>query len=97
MLYWTTLNLAKLLTEKVRDVQEQEVDVETIGVVEAWKHSIFLCRNYVLNGLHDSMFDVYTKLKIVKELWESLNHMYKSEDDKAVKLCIAIYEEYFNI
>ncbi|GKA14044.1 hypothetical protein Tco_0693690, partial [Tanacetum coccineum] len=48
--------------------------------VEAWKHSDFLCHNYVLNGLVDSLYDVYCKTTIAKELWKSLERKYKTED-----------------
>ncbi|GKD78416.1 hypothetical protein Tco_1341037, partial [Tanacetum coccineum] len=51
-----------------------------VQAVEAWKHSDFLCRNYVLNGLVDSLYNVYCKTTIAKELWESLERKYKTED-----------------
>lgn len=58
MFYLTTLGLARLLIEAVPNVKEQESDVKTVSTVEAWKHSNFLCRNYVLNGLHNMQYDV---------------------------------------
>ncbi|GJZ83651.1 pol polyprotein [Tanacetum coccineum] len=35
-----------------------------VQVVEAWKHSDFLCHNYVLNSLIDSLYNVYIGTQI---------------------------------
>ncbi|GJR25430.1 retrovirus-related pol polyprotein from transposon TNT 1-94 [Tanacetum coccineum] len=51
-----------------------------VQAVEAWKHSDFLCHNYVLNGLIDPLYNVYCKTTTAKELWESLERKYKTED-----------------
>ena len=48
--------------------------------MDAWNHSDFLCRNYVLNGLKNTLYNVYNPLKTTKELWDSLNKKYKTED-----------------
>ncbi|GKB26129.1 hypothetical protein Tco_0865530 [Tanacetum coccineum] len=48
--------------------------------VEAWKHSDFLCHNYVLNGLVGSLYNVYCKTTTAKELWESLERKHKTKD-----------------
>ncbi|KAL5559487.1 hypothetical protein UlMin_035698 [Ulmus minor] len=57
-----------------------EHDIQAVSAVDAWKHSDFLCQNYVLNGLTDSLYNVYSDKKTAKELWESLDRKYKSED-----------------
>ena len=72
--YLTTLNLARLLTEEAPKIAEGTTgDVQTVSLVEAWKHSDILCRNYVLNGLVDSLYNVYCVTKTAKELWDSLD------------------------
>ncbi|GJU29687.1 retrotransposon protein, putative, ty1-copia subclass [Tanacetum coccineum] len=43
---------------------------EAVQAVEAWKHSDFLCHNYVLNGLVDDLYNMYCKTMTAKELWE---------------------------
>ncbi|GJR05014.1 hypothetical protein Tco_0527998 [Tanacetum coccineum] len=43
-----------------------------ISQVQAWKHSDFLCHNYVLNGLIDPLYNVYCKTQTPKIL-ESWN------------------------
>ncbi|XP_062100804.1 uncharacterized protein LOC133806728 [Humulus lupulus] len=75
-------------TEDPPTVGEDEVDMQTQHAVEAWKHAEFLCRNYILNGLSDSLYSVYSVKKTAKELWESLDHKYKAEDAGAKKLLV---------
>ncbi|KAL5570103.1 hypothetical protein UlMin_026678 [Ulmus minor] len=68
------------LTENAPVLKDDEQDIQAVSAVDAWKHSDFLCRNYVLNGLTDSLYNVYSDKKTAKELWESLDRKYKSED-----------------
>ncbi|GJW89030.1 hypothetical protein Tco_0164370 [Tanacetum coccineum] len=62
--YLITLNLALFLNETAPQVEppkEGKLSNAPVQVVEAWKHSDFLCHNYVLNGLVDSLYNVYSK------------------------------------
>ncbi|GKF22607.1 hypothetical protein Tco_0074929, partial [Tanacetum coccineum] len=58
----------------------QSSNAQAVQAMEAWKHSDFLCHNYVLNGLIDPLYNVYCKTTTAKELWESLERKYKTED-----------------
>ncbi|GJX87099.1 hypothetical protein Tco_0339113 [Tanacetum coccineum] len=82
--YLTTLGLALFLKETVPQVEPpaegQSSNAQVVQAVEAWKHSDFLCHNYVLNGLIDPLYNVYYKTTTAKELWESLERKYKTED-----------------
>ena len=60
MFYVTTLNLARFLKDDPPIVREDGTDVQVLHVVDAWKHSNFLCQNYVLNDLSDTLSGVYT-------------------------------------
>ncbi|GJZ17134.1 hypothetical protein Tco_0553257 [Tanacetum coccineum] len=79
--YLTTLGLARFLKETVPQVEPPaEGQSSNAQAVEAWKHSDFLCHNYVLNGLIDPLYNVYCKTTTTNELWESLERKYKTED-----------------
>ncbi|KAH1055819.1 hypothetical protein J1N35_033884 [Gossypium stocksii] len=41
--------------------------------VEAWKHFNFLCRNYILNGFSDALYEVYSIKKTSKEFQWTIN------------------------
>ncbi|GKE71641.1 hypothetical protein Tco_1529713, partial [Tanacetum coccineum] len=71
--YLITLNLARFLNETAPQVEPpKEGKLANAQAVEAWKHSDFLCHDYVLNGLVDSLYNVYCKTTTAKELSESL-------------------------
>ncbi|GJZ29223.1 hypothetical protein Tco_0573870 [Tanacetum coccineum] len=96
--YLTTLGLARFLKETVPQVEPpaegQSSNQQAVQAVEAWKHSEFLCRNYVLNGLVDSLYNVYCKTTTAKELWESLERKYKTEDAGTKKFVVARFLDY---
>ncbi|GJV84289.1 retrovirus-related pol polyprotein from transposon TNT 1-94 [Tanacetum coccineum] len=69
-------------------------NAQAMQPVEAWKHSDFLCRNYVLNGLVDSLYNVYCKTTTAKELLESLKHKYKTQDVSTKKFMVAHFLDY---
>nr|GEX41915.1 hypothetical protein [Tanacetum cinerariifolium] len=62
--------------------------------VQAWKHSYFLCHEYALNGLVDSLYNVYCKTTIAKELCESLERTYKTKDVGTKKFVVACFLDY---
>ena len=94
LFYLTTLNLARFLTEEPPKLSEGETDMQMVNAVDAWKHSDFLCRNYVMNGLHDSLYNVYCAIKTAKELWESLDRKYKTEDAGAKKFVVGRFLDF---
>ncbi|KZV48683.1 hypothetical protein F511_26131 [Dorcoceras hygrometricum] len=94
LFYLTILNLATFLTEKVPTLKEGEHNAESVSTVEAWNHSDFLCRNYVLNGLADALYNVFCEKKTAKELWESLDRKYKTEDAGAKKFLVGRFLDF---
>jgi hypothetical protein len=93
MFYLTYLGLARFLTESPPS-PEGESDAQTLVAVQAWNHSEYLCRNYVLNGLADSLYNVHCGIKTAKELWENLEHKYKTEDAGTKKFVVARFLDY---
>ena len=62
--------------------------------MEAWKHIDFLCRNYILNGLDNTLYDVYCGFNTVRELWESLDKKYKTKDAGLKKFVVGKFLDY---
>ena len=58
MFYLTTLNLVRVLNADPPILKEGENDKQIVAAVEAWKHSDFLCKNYILNGLENTLYNV---------------------------------------
>ena len=94
LFYLTTLNLARFLQEDAPALKEDETDRQVVAAVEAWKHSDFLCRNYLLNGLDNTLYNVYCAFNIARELWESLDKKYKTEDAGLKKFVVGKFLDY---
>ena len=94
LFYMTTLNLARFLQEDAPALKEDETDRQVVTVVEAWKHADFLCRNYLLNGLDNTLYNVYCTFNTARELWESLDKKYKTEDAGLKKFVVGKFLDY---
>lgn len=66
--YLTTLSLQKFIKEDVPVLPESTPENEHFMVTEAWKHSDFLCKNYIFSGLEDDLYNVYSIVETSKEL-----------------------------
>ncbi|KAL2480185.1 Retrovirus-related Pol polyprotein from transposon TNT 1-94 [Abeliophyllum distichum] len=80
LFYLMTLNLAKFLNEDHPAIQKGENNRALLIALDTWKHSDFLCKNYILNGLDNTFYNVYCSKKSTKDLWEFLERKYKTED-----------------
>ncbi|XP_049410376.1 uncharacterized protein LOC125873490 [Solanum stenotomum] len=95
---------ALALTEKPRFINENvpimsdETPVEErFLVTEAWTHSDFLCKNYILSSLQDVLYNVYSSVKTSKELWDALEKKYKTKDAGMKKFIVAKFLDYKKI
>lgn len=94
LFYLTTLNLANVVTETVPKAEGDNIPAETLNAISAWQHNDFLCRNYILNALDDSLYDVYAVFTTAKELWESLEKKYKTEDAGSKKFVVGKFLDF---
>ena len=88
------MNLVKFLHEDSPVCSENEADYQVVVVMDAWKHSDFLCKNYILNGLDNTLYNVYSPIKTTRELWESLDRKYKTEDAGMKKFVVGRFIDY---
>ncbi|XP_027060865.1 uncharacterized protein [Coffea arabica] len=91
--YLTTLNLAHILKEECPKLADPD-SRESLLTVETWKQSDFLCRNYILNRLDDTLYDIYSAYSTAKEVWDSLEKKYKMDDAGAKKFVIGKFLKY---
>ena len=52
------------------------------------------CAATVLNGLDDTLYNVYSSKKTAKELWETLDRKYKTEDAGSKKFVVGRFLDY---
>ena len=65
----------------------------SVLAVDAWTQGDFLCLNYILNGLDDSLYN-YSPITTAKKLWASLDEKYKTEDTDTKKFVIGRFLKY---
>ena len=94
LFYLTTLNLAHILREAKPVIPTEIATKEQEAALEAWNHSDFLFRNYILNGLEDILYNVYSTFKSANELWESLDKKYKTEDAGTKKYIVGRFLDF---
>ncbi|PHT73318.1 Beta-amyrin synthase [Capsicum annuum] len=64
-----------------------------------WQQKMFfylttLCLNYILSGLQDNLYSVYSGTKTSKELWGALERKYKTEDAGIKKFLVAQFLDF---
>ncbi|GJY47962.1 zinc finger, CCHC-type containing protein [Tanacetum coccineum] len=67
----TTLKVVYVLTTPMPELME-DATVEAIRIRAKWENDDYICRGHILNGMFDSLFDVYTNVESAMELWDSL-------------------------
>ena len=62
--------------------------------LDAWIENDFLCKNYILNGLADDLYDYYNCDKSAKEIWEALQKKYDTEEAGTKKYAVSRYMKF---
>ncbi|GJT45036.1 hypothetical protein Tco_0953751 [Tanacetum coccineum] len=60
--------------------EAQMADYERVA--SQWNHNEYNCRNYILNALDDSQYDIYSTISSAREIWESLKKKYRTQCSK---------------
>ncbi|XP_071729060.1 uncharacterized protein [Rutidosis leptorrhynchoides] len=95
MLFFLTMKKVNsvLTTEKpnVNEVADQ-VDEEQAKALKTWEDNNYLCKNYILNGLSNDLYDYYNSDDFdAKKLWEALQKKYDTEEAGAKKYVVSRY------
>ncbi|GKA79037.1 hypothetical protein Tco_0785574 [Tanacetum coccineum] len=64
--------------------ETQVADYEKVA--SQWNHNGYNCRNYILNALEDSLYDIYSTFAIAREIWESLEKKYRTQNSKSLSM-----------
>ncbi|VFQ64310.1 unnamed protein product [Cuscuta campestris] len=75
--------------------QPNEANDPLVAMVnQAWYHNNYLAINIILEGLGDSLYPVYAGATLAKELWNSLNKKYQTEDAGTKKFIVGKMLDY---
>ncbi|XP_009760092.2 uncharacterized protein [Nicotiana sylvestris] len=90
----TTLGMHKFTSEEPLVPAADMPDNEMFMIVEAGKQADFLCKGYILSALEDDLYNVYSAMNTLKELWDALEKKYKTEDACLKKFVVAKFLDY---
>ncbi|KAL7614384.1 hypothetical protein Lser_V15G09557 [Lactuca serriola] len=92
----TTLKAAYMLTT-YRPAEAEEgvvVTVEEIRWRQKWDNDDYICKGYILNDMSDALFDIYSEALCAKELWDTLELKYVTEDASSKKFLVSDFNNY---
>ncbi|GJY48211.1 zinc finger, CCHC-type containing protein [Tanacetum coccineum] len=89
----TTLKVVYVLTTRMPEWLE-DATVQAIRIRAKWKNDDYICMGHILNGMSDSLFDVYTNVESTKELWDSLESKYMADDSSSKKFLVSNFNNY---
>ncbi|GKF10759.1 hypothetical protein Tco_0048685 [Tanacetum coccineum] len=81
----SSMSVVYVLTTPIPEDGGDEATVEQIRKKAKWDNDEYICKGLILNGMSDSLFDIYQKVESSKELWDSLEAKYMAEDASSKK------------
>lgn len=89
----TTLKVAYVLNM----ARPEEKDDETVAETRdrhKWDNDDYICLGHILNGMSDSLFDIYQSSPSAKDLWDKLETRYMREDATSKKFLVSHFNNY---
>ncbi|CAM8996966.1 unnamed protein product [Rhodiola kirilowii] len=71
----TSLKVVHVLSTPIPVVSDN-APTEVIRKRSKWENDDYICCGHILNGMSDSLFDVYQNVEFAKELWDALEAKY---------------------
>ncbi|GAU30034.1 hypothetical protein TSUD_161200 [Trifolium subterraneum] len=89
----TTLKVAYVLNTG-RPLEMEETTIAQTREIQKWDNDDYICMGHILNGLSDSLFDIYQSSASAKELWDRLEARYMIEDATSKKFLVSQFNNY---
>ena len=68
------------MIEEASILLDNESNNVIVAVVYILNNNDFVCENYILNELNNTLYDVYSSIKSAKILWDVLDKKQKVKD-----------------
>ncbi|GJV76608.1 hypothetical protein Tco_1508192 [Tanacetum coccineum] len=85
----SSMSVVYVLTTPIPDDGGDDPTVEQVRKRAKWDNVDYVCRGLILNGMSDSLFDIYQNVESSKELWDSLEAKYMAEDASSKKFLVS--------
>nr|GEV68679.1 zinc finger, CCHC-type [Tanacetum cinerariifolium] len=90
----SSMSMVYVLTTFMPDDGGENPSVKQVRRRAKWDNDNYVCRGLILNGMSDSLFDVYQNVGTSKELWDTLEAKYMAEDDSSMKFLVSNFTNY---
>ncbi|GKC42181.1 zinc finger, CCHC-type containing protein [Tanacetum coccineum] len=85
----SSMSVVYVLTTPMLDDGGENPTVEQVRKRAKWDNDDYVCRGLILNGMSDSLSDVYQNVETSKELWDTLEAKYMAEDASSKKFLVS--------
>ncbi|GJV20147.1 zinc finger, CCHC-type containing protein [Tanacetum coccineum] len=89
-----SMSVVYVLTTHMPDDGGENPTVEQVRKRSKWDNDDYVCRGLILNGMSDSLFDIYQNIDTSKELWDTLKAKYMAEDASSKKFLVNNFTNY---
>ncbi|GJW18482.1 zinc finger, CCHC-type containing protein [Tanacetum coccineum] len=90
----SSMSVVYVLTTPMPNDGDENPTVEQVRKRAKWDNDDYVCRGLILNGMSDSLFDVYQNVETSKELWDTLEAKYMGEDASSKKFLVSNFTNY---
>ncbi|GJY73269.1 zinc finger, CCHC-type containing protein [Tanacetum coccineum] len=90
----SSMSVVYVLTTPIPEDGGDDPIMEQVRMRAKWDNDDYVCRGLILNGMSDSLFDIYENVESSKELWDSLEAKYKTGDASSKKFIISNFINY---
>ncbi|GJR77372.1 hypothetical protein Tco_0089737 [Tanacetum coccineum] len=90
----SSMSVVYVLTTSMPEDGGDNPTVEQVRKRAKWDNDDYVCRGLILNGMSDSMFDIYQNVESSKELWDSLDAKYMAVDASSKKFLVSNFTNY---
>nr|GEW07963.1 zinc finger, CCHC-type [Tanacetum cinerariifolium] len=82
----SSMNVVYALTTPIPEGGD-EATMDQLRRRAKWDNDDHVCRGLILNGMFDPLFDIYQNVETFKELWDTLEAKYMTEDALRMEEC----------
>nr|GFA73057.1 zinc finger, CCHC-type [Tanacetum cinerariifolium] len=90
----SSMSVVYVLTTPMPEDGGENPTVEQVRKRAKWDNDDYVCKGLILNGMSDSLFDIYQNVETSKELWDTFEAKYMVEDASSKKLLISNFINY---
>ncbi|GJY96357.1 hypothetical protein Tco_0513267 [Tanacetum coccineum] len=90
----SSMSVVYVLTTLMPEDGGDNPTADQVRRMAKWDNDDYVCRGLILNGMSDSLFDIYQNVETSKELWDTLETKYMAEDASSKKFFVSNFTNY---